>query len=191
MDVCIFFSHFAIIWFCVYFVCLQCPVRSLQDMTSGLVLCCLAVEYVSFSKRFLPELINFLAGTLHLAVQDKTSLGTRTIMFNGTFQASFVLLTNQRKLISEIKTLAESKKDLSLTTHLNTTQLVVDSALMPFDLCLAGYIVVPPFRPSGKCSDLLVVSDSESCKSWSQKSLPLSAAQLLELKNNLDKDHHR
>ncbi|KAI4816404.1 hypothetical protein KUCAC02_008731 [Chaenocephalus aceratus] len=106
----------------------KCPVRSLQDMTSGLVLCCLAVEYVSFSKRFLPELINFLAGTLHLAVQDKTSL---------------------------------------------------------------GYIVVPPFRPSGKCSDLLVVSDSESCKSWSQKSLPLSAAQLLELKNNLDKDHHR
>ncbi|XP_034059285.1 nucleolar protein 14 [Gymnodraco acuticeps] len=106
----------------------KCPVRSLQDVTSGLVLCCLAVEYVSFSKRFLPELINFLAGTLHLAVQDKTSL---------------------------------------------------------------GYIVVPPFRPSGKCSDLLVVSDSESCKSWSQKSLPLSAAQLLELKNNLDKDHHR
>lgn len=44
-------------------------------MTSGLVLCCLALEYVSFSKRFLPELVNFLAGTLHLAVQDKTSLG--------------------------------------------------------------------------------------------------------------------
>ncbi|KAK1883445.1 Nucleolar protein 14 [Dissostichus eleginoides] len=46
----------------------KCPVRSLQDVTTGLVLCCLAVEYVSFSKRFLPELINFLAGTLHLAV---------------------------------------------------------------------------------------------------------------------------
>uniref|UniRef100_A0A8D3C133 Nucleolar protein 14 n=1 Tax=Scophthalmus maximus TaxID=52904 RepID=A0A8D3C133_SCOMX len=53
----------------------KCPVRSLKDITTGLVLCCLAVEYVSFSKRFLPELINFLAGTLHLAVQDKTSLG--------------------------------------------------------------------------------------------------------------------
>uniref|UniRef100_A0A8C4HVW0 Nucleolar protein 14 n=1 Tax=Dicentrarchus labrax TaxID=13489 RepID=A0A8C4HVW0_DICLA len=106
----------------------QCPVKSLQDVTSGLVLCCLAVEYVSFSKRFLPELINFLAGTLHLAVQDKTSL---------------------------------------------------------------GYAVVPPFRPSGKCSDLLVLSDSESCKSWSKKSLPLSATQHLDLKNDLDRDHHR
>lgn len=62
----------------LWFVRPQCPVRSLQDVTSGLVLCCLAVEYVSFSKRFLPELVNFLAGTLHLAVQDKTSLGTYT-----------------------------------------------------------------------------------------------------------------
>lgn len=106
----------------------KCTVRSLQDVTSGLVLCCLAVEYVSFSKRFLPELINFLAGTLHLAVQDKTSL---------------------------------------------------------------GYTVVPPFRLAGKCSDLLVLSDSESCKSWSKKNLPLSSTQHLDLKSDLDKDHHR
>lgn len=54
--------------------------RSLQDLTSGLVLCCLAVEYVSFSKRFLPELINFLSGTLHLAVQDKASTGMFTLL---------------------------------------------------------------------------------------------------------------
>lgn len=58
---------------------LKCPVRSLQDVTSGLVLCCLAVEYVSFSKRFLPELINFLLGILHLAVRDKTALGTSSL----------------------------------------------------------------------------------------------------------------
>uniref|UniRef100_A0A3Q4GNN0 NOP14 nucleolar protein homolog (yeast) n=1 Tax=Neolamprologus brichardi TaxID=32507 RepID=A0A3Q4GNN0_NEOBR len=92
----------------------KCPVRSLQDLTSGLVLCSLGVEYVSFSKRFLPELINFLVGTLHLAVQDKASLGM-TLLY------------------------------------------------------------VPPFRASGKYSDLLVLSSSESCRSWSKKSLPLSA----------------
>uniref|UniRef100_A0A665WV16 NOP14 nucleolar protein homolog (yeast) n=1 Tax=Echeneis naucrates TaxID=173247 RepID=A0A665WV16_ECHNA len=97
----------------------KCPVRSLQDVTSGLVLCCLALEYVSFSKRFLPELINFLTGTLHLAVKDKTSLGS--------------------------------------------------------------YTVVPPFRPSGKNTDLLVVSDSDSCKNWSKKELPLSATQNLSV----------
>ncbi|XP_030598426.1 nucleolar protein 14 [Archocentrus centrarchus] len=106
----------------------KCPVRSLRDLTSGLVLCCLAVEYISFSKRFLPELINFLAGTLHLAVQDKASL---------------------------------------------------------------GYSVVPPFRTSGKYSDLLVMSSSESCRSWSKKSLPLSATQKLDLENDPDRDNHR
>ncbi|KAM3599746.1 uncharacterized protein V6R79_010723 [Siganus canaliculatus] len=106
----------------------KCPVRSLQDVTTGLVLCCLAVEYVSFAKRFVPELVNFLAGILHLAVRDKTSL---------------------------------------------------------------GYTVLPPFRLSGKCSDLLVLSDPESCKSWSKKSLPLSATQHLDLESDLDKDHHR
>ncbi|XP_028272935.1 nucleolar protein 14 [Parambassis ranga] len=106
----------------------KCPVRSLQDLTAGLFLCCVAVEYISFSKRFLPELINFLAGTLHLAVRDKASL---------------------------------------------------------------GYTVVPPFRPSGKQSDLLVLSASESCKTWSKKNLPLSSTQHLELKLDLDRDEHR
>uniref|UniRef100_A0A667ZJG0 NOP14 nucleolar protein homolog (yeast) n=1 Tax=Myripristis murdjan TaxID=586833 RepID=A0A667ZJG0_9TELE len=101
----------------------KCPVTSLQDVTSGLVLCCLALEYVSLSKRFLPELINFLSGTLHLAVPDKTAIGS--------------------------------------------------------------YSVVLPFRPSGKYSDLLVLSDPESCKSWSKKTLSLSATQNLELRNDL------
>uniref|UniRef100_A0A8C7T6L2 Nucleolar protein 14 n=1 Tax=Oncorhynchus mykiss TaxID=8022 RepID=A0A8C7T6L2_ONCMY len=58
----------------------KCPVMSLEDVTSGLVLCCLAVEYISFSKRFCPELINFLLGVLHLAVQDKTSTGTAFLL---------------------------------------------------------------------------------------------------------------
>uniref|UniRef100_A0A665WVJ0 NOP14 nucleolar protein homolog (yeast) n=1 Tax=Echeneis naucrates TaxID=173247 RepID=A0A665WVJ0_ECHNA len=113
--------------YCTY--CTLCLLsKSLQDVTSGLVLCCLALEYVSFSKRFLPELINFLTGTLHLAVKDKTSL---------------------------------------------------------------GYTVVPPFRPSGKNTDLLVVSDSDSCKNWSKKELPLSATQNLVHKNEMDRDQHR
>ncbi|XP_017262985.1 nucleolar protein 14 [Kryptolebias marmoratus] len=106
----------------------KCPVRSLQNLTSGLVLCCLAVEYISLSKRFLPELINFLTGTLHLAVQDKAAL---------------------------------------------------------------GYKVVPPFRPSGKYSDLLVSSSPESCRSWSRKSLSLSATQHLDLTSDLDRNHYR
>ncbi|XP_057674973.1 nucleolar protein 14 [Corythoichthys intestinalis] len=104
----------------------KCPVRSLENVTSGLVLCCLAVDYISFSKRFLPELINFLSGILHLAVQDKTS---------------------------------------------------------------ADYSVVPPFKRMGKHSNLLVLSNPESLKSWSRKTLPLSAT--LNLKDDLDADHYK
>ncbi|XP_061589562.1 LOW QUALITY PROTEIN: nucleolar protein 14 [Cololabis saira] len=106
----------------------KCPVRSLQDLTSGLVLCSLAVEYVSLSKRFIPELINFLTGTLYLAVKDKSS---------------------------------------------------------------PGHAAVPPFRPTGKHSDLLVLTDPESCESWSEKSTPLAATQQLELSSDLDRDQHR
>ncbi|XP_056146831.1 nucleolar protein 14 [Lampris incognitus] len=106
----------------------KCAVTSLQDMVSGLVLCCMALEYVSLSKRFLPELINFLAGTLHLAVADKTSI---------------------------------------------------------------DYAVVPSFRPSGKYSDLLVVSDPSCCQSWTKHALPLSATQHLEIRNDLERDHYR
>ena len=54
----------------------QCPVTSLQDVTCGLVLCCLALEYVTLSRRLFPEVVNFLLGVLHLAVPDKTTLGT-------------------------------------------------------------------------------------------------------------------
>lgn len=56
---------------------------------------------------------------------------------------------------------------------------------------VAGSSVVPPFRTSGKYSDLLVLSSSESCRSWSKKSLPLSATQKLELENDPDRDNHR
>ncbi|KAH9938114.1 nucleolar protein 14 [Fomitopsis serialis] len=43
-------------------------VRSLQDLTSGLFLCTLFLQYEQLSKRFVPEAINFLANaTLHLA----------------------------------------------------------------------------------------------------------------------------
>ncbi|KAG5834588.1 hypothetical protein ANANG_G00263060 [Anguilla anguilla] len=53
----------------------KCPVTTLEEVTSGLILCCLALEYVTLSQRFVPELINFLLGILHLAVPVKQSLG--------------------------------------------------------------------------------------------------------------------
>ncbi|XP_061119220.1 nucleolar protein 14 [Conger conger] len=54
----------------------KCPVTTLEEVTSGLVLCCLALEYVTLSQRFIPELNNFLLGILHLAVPLKKTLDT-------------------------------------------------------------------------------------------------------------------
>ncbi|KAG7473141.1 hypothetical protein JOB18_025811 [Solea senegalensis] len=114
----------------------KCPVRSLQDVTSGLVLCCLAVEYVSFSKRFLPELINFLAGTLHLAVKDKSSLGYAVVP---PFRSSGK--NNDLLVLSDVESCKKwSKKELPLsaTQHLELkTDLDRDQhRLMCLSTCL-------------------------------------------------------
>uniref|UniRef100_A0A4W4DNK1 NOP14 nucleolar protein homolog (yeast) n=1 Tax=Electrophorus electricus TaxID=8005 RepID=A0A4W4DNK1_ELEEL len=57
----------------------KCPVVSLEGTLSGLLLCCLAVEFVSLSRRFIPELINFLLGLLHLAVPSDPCAGYRVV----------------------------------------------------------------------------------------------------------------
>ncbi|OCH94316.1 Nop14-like protein [Obba rivulosa] len=45
-----------------------CRVRSIQDLTSGLFLCTLFMQYEQLSKRLVPEAINFLVNTvLHIA----------------------------------------------------------------------------------------------------------------------------
>ncbi|XP_050960850.1 nucleolar protein 14 [Labeo rohita] len=49
----------------------KCVVSSLEDVCKGLILCCLALEFVSLSQRFFPELLNFLLGLLHLTVSNK------------------------------------------------------------------------------------------------------------------------
>ncbi|XP_069488162.1 nucleolar protein 14 [Ambystoma mexicanum] len=54
---------------------IKCPVLSLKDAAAGLLLCCVFMDYISLSKRFAPELLNFLLGILHLAVPTKGNLG--------------------------------------------------------------------------------------------------------------------
>uniref|UniRef100_A0A673K7H5 Nucleolar protein 14-like n=1 Tax=Sinocyclocheilus rhinocerous TaxID=307959 RepID=A0A673K7H5_9TELE len=54
----------------------RCAVVSLEDVCKGLILCCLALEFVSLSQRFFPELLNFLLGLLHLTLPNKHNTGT-------------------------------------------------------------------------------------------------------------------
>uniref|UniRef100_A0A8C7DC71 NOP14 nucleolar protein homolog (yeast) n=1 Tax=Oncorhynchus kisutch TaxID=8019 RepID=A0A8C7DC71_ONCKI len=121
----------------------KCPVMSLEDVTSGLVLCCLAVEYVSFSKRFCPELINFLLGVLHLAVQDKTSTGTSYLGYsvvppfrqNGKVSDLLVLSDPESSQTWSKKTLPLSAtQTLTLTTDLDTDHYRLSAVATCMDL---------------------------------------------------------
>uniref|UniRef100_A0A3B4EKC5 Nucleolar protein 14 n=1 Tax=Pygocentrus nattereri TaxID=42514 RepID=A0A3B4EKC5_PYGNA len=71
----------------------KCPVTSLESLSAGLVLCSLAVEFVSLSQRFVPELINFLLGLLHMAVPADTCTGYSVVPpFKQQGKASKLLL---------------------------------------------------------------------------------------------------
>ncbi|XP_069877842.1 nucleolar protein 14 isoform X2 [Dipodomys merriami] len=53
----------------------KCPVLTLPDVVKGLFVCCLFLDYVALSRRFIPELINFLLGILYIATPNKQSQG--------------------------------------------------------------------------------------------------------------------
>ncbi|XP_068926829.1 nucleolar protein 14 [Petaurus breviceps papuanus] len=113
---------------CMSQILTKCPVTSLQDVVKGLFVCCLFLEYVSLSQRFVPELINFLAGVLHIATPNK-----------GT----------------------------------------------------PGYTLVHPFKPLGRNSELLLVSDKEDMNTWPKKGLPLSKVNGLKESSETETNHIR
>ncbi|XP_027692302.1 nucleolar protein 14 [Vombatus ursinus] len=113
---------------CMSQILTKCPVTSLQDVVKGLFVCCLFLEYVSLSQRFVPELINFLAGVLHIATPNK-----------GT----------------------------------------------------SGYTLVHPFKPLGRNSELLFVSDKEDMDTWPKKGLPLSKVNGLKDSSKTETNHIR
>ncbi|NWV76033.1 NOP14 protein, partial [Dasyornis broadbenti] len=53
----------------------KCRITTLQDVVKGLFICCLFLEYVSLSRRFVPELINFLLGVLHISLPKNQAQG--------------------------------------------------------------------------------------------------------------------
>lgn len=79
------------------FLC-QCPVLSLQDAVKGLFVCCVFLDYVSLSQRFIPELINFLLGILYIATPNKQSQGE---LVGGSF-FKCVVLENFLRLLEGI-----------------------------------------------------------------------------------------
>ncbi|KAM5339456.1 nucleolar protein 14 isoform 2-T2 [Glossophaga mutica] len=53
----------------------KCPMLSLHDAVKGLFVCCTLLDYVALSRRFVPELINFLLGILYMATPNGPGRG--------------------------------------------------------------------------------------------------------------------
>lgn len=106
----------------------KCPVLSLPDVVKGLFVCCVFLDYVSLSQRFIPELVNFLLGVLYLATPNPPG---------------------------------------------------------------RGYTLVHPFRPLGKNSELLVVSDKGDMATWQRRSLSLHWASARHAQTDTEANHTR
>ncbi|XP_004579437.2 nucleolar protein 14 [Ochotona princeps] len=76
----------------------KCRVLSLQDVVKGLFVCGMFLEYVSLSQRFIPELINFLLGILHMATPNQPSPGyTLVHPFRALGRSSELLLVSAQE----------------------------------------------------------------------------------------------
>ncbi|XP_077334004.1 nucleolar protein 14 [Lithobates pipiens] len=96
----------------------KCPVSLLEDVAAGLFICCMFLEYVSLSQRFVPEVINFLLGILHLATARRPSIGYSVIPpFKHHGKSSELLLLDSDE---DVKCWKKTHMPLTAINGLNT-----------------------------------------------------------------------
>ncbi|XP_051875320.1 nucleolar protein 14 [Pristis pectinata] len=133
----------------------KCSVTSLREVAAGLFVCCLFLDFVSFSKRFIPEVISFLLGILHLAVPSKDNLGYTVVPpFKAVGKSSDLLMLKDKKAAEswEMKPLSMSwmhgVKQRTLS-ELQTAHFKFTCVAMCFNLCkrcCSLYRALPAFQ---------------------------------------------
>ncbi|NXT82394.1 NOP14 protein, partial [Zapornia atra] len=131
----------------------KCRITTLQDVIKGLFICCLFLEYVSLSRRFVPELINFLLGVLHLSLPKKQAQGYTVVHPFALMGKNLELL-----LVCDKKDLESWQKQnlpLSIVSRLKeasrteTNHIRLSCLALCFDLikkCAALYETLPSFH---------------------------------------------
>ncbi|KAM6150778.1 nucleolar protein 14 isoform 2-T2 [Erethizon dorsatum] len=138
---------------CMSQILTKCPVLSLQDVVKGLFVCCLFLDYVSLSQRFVPELVNFLLGILYIAAPNKHSYGSTLVHpFRALGKSSELLLVSDKDDVAtwqrgslplrwasgrSIPTRAEAN-------HIRLSCLAVALALLRH--CVVMYSTLPSFH---------------------------------------------
>lgn len=131
----------------------KCPVMSLQDVIKGLFVCCLFLEYVSLSRRFIPELFNFLLGILYIATPNTKSQGSTLVHpFRALGKNSELLVVSDK---ADVTTWQRGSLPLHWANRLSTltateanhTRLsCVASCLSLMKHCVLMYQALPSFH---------------------------------------------
>ncbi|NXV14035.1 NOP14 protein, partial [Cepphus grylle] len=131
----------------------KCRITTLQDVIKGLFICCLFLEYVSLSRRFVPEVINFLLGILHISLPKKQAQGYTVVHpFTPVGKNLELLLVRDKK---DLESWQKQNLPLSIVTRLketNTTEINhirLSCLALCFDLikkCAALYESLPSFH---------------------------------------------
>ncbi|XP_057282652.1 nucleolar protein 14 [Pezoporus wallicus] len=131
----------------------KCRITTLQDVIKGLFICCLFVEYVSLSRRFVPELVNFLLGVLHISLPKKQAQGYTVVHpFTPVGKNSELLLVCDKK---DLESWQKQKLPLSIVNKLKETSrtemnhIRLSCLALCFDLikkCAALYESLPSFH---------------------------------------------
>uniref|UniRef100_A0A8D0EQD9 NOP14 nucleolar protein n=1 Tax=Strix occidentalis caurina TaxID=311401 RepID=A0A8D0EQD9_STROC len=131
----------------------KCRITTLQDVIKGLFICCLFLEYVSLSRRFVPELINFLLGVLHISLPKKQAQGYTVVHpFTPVGKNLELLLVCDKK---DLESWQKQNLPLSIVTRLKETSgtemnhIRLSCLAMCFDLikkCAVLYESLPSFH---------------------------------------------
>ncbi|GAB1289569.1 Nucleolar protein 14 [Apodemus speciosus] len=163
----------------------KCPVMSLQDVIKGLFVCCLFLEYVSLSRRFIPELLNFLLGILYMATPNTKSQGSTLVHpFRALGKNSELLVVSDKADVASWQRghlpLHWASRLSSLTaTEINHTRLsCVASCLSLLKHCVLMYSALPSFRAIVRPHEALLAEHLADCN------LP-QELQILELSRSI------
>uniref|UniRef100_H2YBE1 Nucleolar protein 14 n=1 Tax=Ciona savignyi TaxID=51511 RepID=H2YBE1_CIOSA len=129
----------------------SCKILTLRDVAKGLFICTTASEYVCFSKRFIPECVNFLTTVLSMAVpnkQHKTDLPTVASTRVNTQNFDLLVIKEKKKYnIDELKpdltTVMDEHNDIQ-NTDLLRCQLVA-TAVRLTEMFATLYSDIPAF----------------------------------------------
>ncbi|NXP10971.1 NOP14 protein, partial [Thinocorus orbignyianus] len=131
----------------------KCRVTTLEDVIKGLFVCCLFLEYVSLSRRFVPELINFLLGVLHISLPKNQAQGYAVVHpFRPVGKNLELLLVSDKK---DLDSWQKQNLPLSIVTRLKETSTTemnhirLSCLALCFDLikkCAVLYESLPSFH---------------------------------------------